>query len=79
MQVGDRVKVRPETFGPDMAISTAGKVINTRPLYPGRVTFISRKGWYQVTFDNGVKECFFLDVEPTPLIKDRGGHRGEWR
>lgn len=79
MKVGDRVMMQPETFGPDMAISKSRGVCSARPEYPGTVTYISRQGWYQVTFDNGLKECFFLGVEPTPLIKDRGGHRGEWR
>lgn len=34
----------------------------------------ARRRWYQVTFDCGIKECFFVDVEPTPLIKDAKLH-----
>ena len=38
----------------------------------GVVTYIHPSGrWYQVTFDNGVKECFFIPVEPCKLKPDR--------
>ena len=81
MKVGDRIMIQPETFGPDMAISKSRGVCSVRPEYPGAVTYIHPSGrWYQVTFDNGIKECFFVDVEPTPLAQDRGLHHGAfWR
>ena len=45
----------------------------------GTVTYIHpSKRWYQVTFDNGIKECFFFDVEPIKLAVDRKTHNGEW-
>jgi len=68
MKVGDRIMIQPETFGPDMAISKSRGVCSARPEYSGTVTYIHPSGrWYQVTFDNGVKECFFVDVEPEKL------------
>ena len=53
-QVGDRVEVIPTTFG----VETKRKV-----KYPGTVTYVNEaKRWYQVTFDNGVKECYHFPV-----------------
>jgi len=86
MKVGDRVKMRPETFGndadrPDVHNHTSKALWSAAPPIPGTVTYCHPSGrWYQVTFDNGIKECFFVDVEPTPLAQDRGRHHGAfWR
>ena len=77
MNVGDRVRVIPSTFG--MGVDKPGETAShTRSDYnhkpkplPGTVTYIHPSGrWYQVTFDNGVKECFFVDVEPTPKERE---------
>ena len=68
MKVGDRIMIQPQTFGPDAAISKVTGSRKVRPAYPGTITYIHpRRGWYQVTFDNGVKECFFAAVEPTQI------------
>lgn len=68
MNIGDRIMIQPQTFGPDMAISKSRGVCAARPAYPGTVTFIHPSGrWYQVTFDNGIRECFFAAVEPTQI------------
>lgn len=71
MNIGDRIMKQPETFGTGIdrpgenakhtALSLRGSV---GPL-PGTVTYINHKRrWYQVTFDIGIKECFFFDIEP---------------
>ncbi len=80
MNIGDRVMIRPETFGngvdrPDTHNHTAKAIKPPPPPLPGTVTFCHPSGrWYQVTFDNGIKEWFFFDVEPTPLIPDAKLH-----
>jgi hypothetical protein len=72
MQVGDRIMAQPDTFVPDMAISKSRGVCSVRPEYPGAVTYIHPSGrWYQVTFDNGIKECFFIDPEPEEVKRGR--------
>ena len=78
--VGDRVALRPQTFGngfdrPDEHNHTAKAIKPPAPPLPGTVTYCHPSGrWYQVTFDCGIKEWFFMDVEPTPLIKDAKLH-----
>lgn len=71
-KIGDRVSMIPQTFGTgiekpgDGASHTKAELKkNIEPL-PGTVTFVSKR-WYQVTFDCGVKECFFREVDPAPL------------
>ena len=77
MQIGDRIMIQPDTFGPDLKVETDKGFCRARPAYPGTVTYMHPSGrWYQVTFDNGVKECFFCDAEPTPLIRERKAHKG---
>lgn len=80
--VGQRVRMTPETFG--AGVDRPGEnakhtVLALRPQmtrWPGTVTYIHPSGrWYQVTFDNGLKECFFIDPEPTPILKDGSNHR----
>lgn len=79
MNIGDRIMIQPETFGPDTAISKSRGVCSSRPAYPGTVTYIHPSGrWYQVTFDNGIRECFFFDVEPTPLVREWKLHLKAW-
>lgn len=79
MNIGDRIMIQPETFGPDMAISKTHIGGAVRPEYPGTVTYIHPAGrWYQVTFDNGIKECFFFDVEPTPKKREWKLHLKAW-
>ncbi len=66
MKVGDRIMIQPQTFGPDAAISKVFGARKIRPAYPGTITYIHpRRGWYQVTFDNGIKECYFIEPGPT--------------
>lgn len=77
MNVGDRIMIQPQTFGPDAAISKVYGARNVRPDYPGTITYISRRGWYQVTFDNGVKECYFIEPEPEPEHRGRPQKWGE--
>ena len=60
-RIGDRIRMTQETFeaGVDM---------------PGTVTYIHPSGrWYQVSFDVGIKECFF--VEPEPILRDGNHYR----
>ena len=67
MNIGDRVMIKPETFGngfdrPDTHNHTAKSVRPPVPPMPGEVTYINRKRrWFQVTFDIGIKECFPLE------------------
>lgn len=62
--IGERVMVVSDTFGPDEKVETDHGFIHRRPALPGTVTYISEaKGWYQVTFDIGVKACFFFEEE----------------
>lgn len=76
MNVGDRVMIKPQTFGngadrPDDHHHTAKAIKPPAPPLPGTVTFINaRRRWYQVTFDIGIRECFFVDVEPTPKERE---------
>lgn len=82
MTVGDRIMIRPQTFG--AGVDRPGEnakhtALILRPkapvMWPGTVTYIHPSGrWYQVTFDNGLKECFFIDAEPTPMIPERAIH-----
>ena len=73
MKVGDRITIKPQTFGngadrPDDHHHTALAIKPPAPPLPGTVTFINaRRRWYQVTFDCGIKECFFVDVPPEKL------------
>ena len=73
MKVGDRVALRPQTFGngvdrPDDHHHTAKAIKPPAPPLPGTVTYCHPSGrWYQVTFDNGIRECFFAAVEPTQI------------
>lgn len=84
-KAGDRVSLIPLTFGagfdkPGEGATHTKKVLKNeiKPL-PGTVTYVHPKGrWYQVTFDCGIKECFFVDVKPTPLIRDKVIHHGAW-
>jgi hypothetical protein len=79
VQIGDRVSIIPTTFGVgidkpgDNSTHTIKSLRKNIKPQAGTVTFISSR-WYQVTFDCGVKECFFFDVRPTPLIKDKAQH-----
>lgn len=75
MKIGDRIMAQPDTFGPDLKVENDKGFCKARPAYPSTVTYIHPSGrWYQVTFDNGIRECFFVDVEPTPLIRDAKLH-----
>ena len=75
-KVGERVSMIPQTFGTgvDKPGEGMGHTKNElkreiRPL-AGTVTFVHPRGrWYQVTFDIGIRECFFYDVEPTPKAR----------
>lgn len=81
--VGDRVRMTPQTFGAgtDRPGETAKKHIDwiqrePVPPLPGTVTYVHPSGrWYQVTFDVGIKECFFVDPDPTPILRDGNHHR----
>ena len=73
MKIGDRIMAQPDTFGPDLKVENDKGFCKARPAYPGTVTYINVR-WYQVTFDCGIKECFFFDVEPSAMEKDRGRH-----
>lgn len=77
MKIGDRIMAQPDTFGPDLKVENDKGFCKARPAYPGTVTYINHhRRWYQVTFDCGIKECFFFDVEPAAVEKDRlGGMR----
>lgn len=78
-KVGDRVHIKPDTFGqgvdkPGANANHTTHALRPEPTYPlpGTVTYVHPRGrWYQVTFDVGVKECFFYDVEPTVVKPDR--------
>ena len=76
MKVGDCVTIKPQTFGngadrPDDHHHTAKSIKPPAPPLPGTVTFCHQSGrWYQVTFDCGSKECFFVDVEPEDLPRE---------
>lgn len=60
MKVGDRIKQQPVTFGSgEIGTGKQRGAIPKREKILGTVTYISKRGWYQVTFDNGVRECFF--------------------
>lgn len=77
MKVGDRIKIQPDTFGPELKVEKDKGFCRARPAYPGTVTYIHPSGrWYQVKFDNGVKECFFFDVEPVKEKKPHPIHYG---
>ena len=84
-RVGDRGTWQPITFGGDEAVEKDKGFVKSRKMYPGTVTYINEpKGWYQVTFDNGVKECFFFDVEPeeprrVPINRSRLYGGAEWQ
>lgn len=61
VKVGDRVMKQPLTFGSDQAIAQDKGIIHSRKAYPGTVTYVHPSGrWYNVTFDNGLKESFFI-------------------
>lgn len=76
-KVGDMVSMIPLTFGTgvDRPGEGMGHTKNDlkREIRPqaGTVTYIhpSRR-WYQVTFDIGIKECFFADVEPIQKARE---------
>ena len=68
--VGQRVTAQPVTFGSDLLKETDQGFCKARQFYPGTITYINEKHrWYQVTFDIGVKECFFFAVEQPEPIK----------
>jgi hypothetical protein len=76
MNIGDRVSIVPQTFGNgtdkpgDAALHARLDYEKRVEPQPGTVTYIHPSGrWYQVTFDVGIKECFFVDVEPVQLAK----------
>lgn len=71
IRLGDRVRMIPETFGSGLAEKKAKGFIELRPVQNGTVTYIHPSDrWYQVTFDCGIKECYFCDVE-------KGGENGK--
>ena len=77
MKVGDRIKIQPDTFGPDLKVEKDKGFCKMRPSYPGTVTYIHHSGrWYQVTFDNGVAECFFCEIAPEPVVREHKAHKG---
>lgn len=69
--LGDRVRLVPQTFGagvdrPGYSRNHAVLVDKRTPVkpLPGTVTYVHpTHRWYQVTFDCGLKECFFQDVD----------------
>ena len=64
MRIGERISIQPDTFGSDLKLEKDRGFCKMRKSYPGTVTYIHRSGrWYQVTFDNGIKECFFCNTE----------------
>lgn len=59
-RVGDRIRIAPDTFGDGVGSTPKGVERHERKRYPGTVTYApENKRWFQVTFDNGIKECFF--------------------
>lgn len=63
-QVGDRIRVVPQTFGNQLVLGIPkngqGVDERRREAFPGTVTYVHPTGrWFQVTFDIGIKECFF--------------------
>lgn len=70
--IGDRVSLQPVTFGEgEMGLGPQRGCMMKKQTYPGTVTYINAKrGWYQVTFDNGVKECFFFPAQKVKKPKE---------
>ena len=65
MKIGDRVWMVPETFGQKVDDRSKARITPETGIFQsGTVTYIHPSGrWYQVTFDCGLKECFFAAPE----------------
>lgn len=70
VKLGDRVRIVPATFGngvhsPGESHDPKYELTRNPPKpLPGTVTYVHpTRPWYQVTFDNGIVECFFQKGE----------------
>ena len=85
-EIGDRVSMIPQTFGTgiyrpgDGTGHTKNELKQEVKPQPGTVTFIHpKRRWYQVTFDIGIKECFFAEQPPEPTYtRGRYPRVGKW-